>query len=304
MNRLLQFIFKFRNESGNVLVIVAIGMMSLLGFTALAIDGGRMYSEKSTLQKALDASVLAGGQVLLTSEAQARSVVKDISQKNSFTLTDGDITITNSYIKVTKETTVPMTFAKVLGINEAKVAAKAKVTVGPLKKGQGITPLAVDKSAVPNGTELKCDNTGQNNGNCGFLDLDGGGANSLADAIMNGSTVAIDNEYATTEPGQKWGPVKDAFQFLIDSDANKPHCQSPDTADNSCKRVLFVPVIESWVDAQGKSTVKIVGLAAYWLQEIKEPKRIIGQFIKMIGPGELGESGIGEFNLYGVKLVE
>ena len=51
-----------KDESGATVVIVALFMVVLLGFAALAIDGGRLYLEKSELQKALDAAVLAGAQ--------------------------------------------------------------------------------------------------------------------------------------------------------------------------------------------------------------------------------------------------
>ncbi|WP_129689930.1 TadE/TadG family type IV pilus assembly protein [Gottfriedia acidiceleris] len=301
MKKLLNLI---ENQNGATVVLVGLLMVFLLGITALVIDGGRLYSEKSKLQKAVDAAVLGGGQVLVNSQSQAKSVAKDLSQKNTYSLTDSDLEVTSSYIKVSKKVSVPMTFAKVLGVKTVDVSASAKVIVGPLKAGKDISPIAVEKSAIPNGTQLKCDNTGNNTGNCGYLDFNGSGANGLADAIKNGSDVSINSDYAVTETGQKWGPVKDAFQFLIDSDANKPQCQSAATADQTCKRVLFVAVIDSWKDASGKSTVKIVGLAAYWLESVTGNKELKGQFIKMVGPGEIGSIGIGEYNLYGVKLVE
>ncbi|MGG2025716.1 pilus assembly protein TadG-related protein [Gottfriedia sp. S16(2024)] len=304
MKKFLNVLSYFRNENGNVFVLVAFGMLVLLGFTALVIDGGRLYSEKGKLQKAVDAAVLGGGQVLVNDQTQAKTVAKDLAQKNTYSLADSDVEVTSTYIKVTKEVSVPMTFAKAIGIKDVKVKASAKAIVGPLKAGKGITPIAVVKSAVPAGKELKCESTGQNKGNCGYLDLNGSGSNGLADGIINGSNVAIDNEFAETETGQKWGPVKDAFQFLIDSDINKPQCQSAATADNSCKRVIFVPIIDSLDYAAGKSTVKIVGLAAYWIEGITNQKEIKGQFIKMVGPGEIGSIGIGEYNLYGIKLVE
>lgn len=75
MNRFIQ------NEKGNVLVLVALMMVFLLGIAALVTDGGRVYLEKSSLQKALDAAVLGGGQVVMKSEAHAVTVAKDISLK-------------------------------------------------------------------------------------------------------------------------------------------------------------------------------------------------------------------------------
>lgn len=299
-----KFLRLIKNENGATVVFVGLLMVFLLGITALVIDGGRLYSKKSKLQKAVDAAVLGGGQVLVNNQTQAKTVAKDLAQKNTYALTDSDVEVTSSYIKVSKKVSVPMTFAKVLGIKNVDVSAAAKVIAGPLKAGKDITPIAVEKSAIPNGTQLKCQNTGQNSGNCGYLDFNGSGASGLADAIKNGSDVSINSDYAVTEAGQKWGPVQDAFQYLIDSDANKPQCQKASTADQTCRRVIFVAVIDSWKDASGKSTVKIIGLAAYWLESITANKELKGQFIKMVDQGEIGSIGIGEYNLYGVKLVE
>ncbi|MFC4321749.1 pilus assembly protein TadG-related protein [Litchfieldia salsa] len=293
-----------RNQTGNVVLVVALSMGFLMGATALSVDVGKVYSEKASLQKALDAAVLAGAQVIRNSEAQAITVAKELSQKNSYPLENSQFTTTSDSIKVAEQVTVPMTFLSILGIENIEVTASARAVVAPLQTGRGITPIAVEKDSIPNGTELKCANTGNASGNCGYLALGGSGANELANGILNGSEVSVGSlQSVVTEPGQKWGPVKSAFQELIDRDANKPHCQDPATADNTCSRVIYVMVIDSWDDAQGRDTVPVVGLAAYWVEDILEPKRIVGKFIKTITAGEIGLTG-SEFSLYGVKLVE
>jgi hypothetical protein len=50
-----------KNESGQVIIILVFGVIGLLGFTALAIDGGMIYSDRRHAQSASDASSLAGG---------------------------------------------------------------------------------------------------------------------------------------------------------------------------------------------------------------------------------------------------
>ncbi|MFP5112715.1 pilus assembly protein TadG-related protein [Bacillaceae bacterium C204] len=304
MRRILRLL-NLRDESGAVLVIVAISMVALLGVTALAIDGGRLYSEKSKLQKALDAAVLAGAQGLTSGEAQAIEIAQEVSQKNGFPLTEDDLSLTSDSIRATKQINVPLTFARVLGMNNTDVNAKAKAIIAPLKKGYGIAPIAVDYNSVPDVTELNCGNTGAHHGNCGFLDIDGNGADGLADGIKNGTTFEIGTEIAETEPGGKVGPVQDAIQYLIDSDKDKPQCQSLSTADNSCARLITIVVIDTWENADGKSTVKVVGLAAYWIEKL-EGKRIIGHFKDwVVASGETGSgTEIGDYNLFGVKLVE
>jgi Flp pilus assembly protein TadG len=306
MKKILHFA-KLRDESGGVLVFVAIFMVVLLGFTAIVIDGGSLYTEKSKLQKALDATVLAGVQGLRTSKSHAIEIAEDISDKNGFKVSVSELTFpTGDSIKATKQVNVPMTFAKVIGINTTTISATATAKVAPLAKASGIAPIVIEKSNIPNATVLNCGETnpGTLQGNCGYLKSD----TNLRGAFENGSTYEV-GKTAWTSPGGSVGQVRDAIQYLIDSDAQKPHCQSANTADNLCKRVITVAVIENWTDVNGKevtgtSEVNVIGFAAYWIEKY-EDKKLYGKFIKMISPGEFGSgTGIGEYTLYGVKLVE
>ncbi|PLS06926.1 TadE/TadG family type IV pilus assembly protein [Neobacillus cucumis] len=307
--KLLQRLLKLKDESGAAIVIAAIFMVALLCFTALAIDGGRVYLEKAKLQKALDAAVLAGAQGLRISDSQARSIANDVSEKNGYT--ESNISITSDSIKATKQiiatkqVTVPMTFAKVIGFSNVTVGASAKAMIAPLKKAGGIAPIAIEKKDVPSATIINCgaSNPGSQSGNCGYLRIDGTGATDLGEAIKNGLTYEVGTP-VTTETGQNTGPVGSAIDFLINSDAAKPNCQSPDTADHSCKRVITIVVIDTWDGVKGHDNVNVIGFASYWIDKY-EDKKLYGKFIKMVSPGEIGSSTeIGDYQLYGVKLVE
>lgn len=48
-----------RTQSGQVLVLLILGMVGMLGFTALAIDGGLVFAERRRAQNAADTSALA-----------------------------------------------------------------------------------------------------------------------------------------------------------------------------------------------------------------------------------------------------
>ena len=50
------------NEKGAVSVIVAILLVTLLGFVAIAVDVGVIYSERAQLQSGADASAIAVAQ--------------------------------------------------------------------------------------------------------------------------------------------------------------------------------------------------------------------------------------------------
>ena len=49
-----------RQESGQILVILTIGIVALLAVTALALDAGMIYSDRRYDQNAADASAFAG----------------------------------------------------------------------------------------------------------------------------------------------------------------------------------------------------------------------------------------------------
>ncbi|MEH6953576.1 pilus assembly protein TadG-related protein [Neobacillus drentensis] len=300
MKKFFRFL-NLRDESGAALVIVAISMVVLLGFTALVIDVGRLYSEKSNLQNALDAAALAGAQGLKVSEAQAITNAKEVAQSNGFPITETNLTVTSDSIRVTRNVMVPLTFARVIGHNESEVGATAKAMAGHLRKANGITPIAVEESQIPNGTALTCFNPGGQQGNCGFVSIAGTGAKDLSEAIKNGSTYTVGNQIET-EPGEMWGPVNTAIDSLIKSDKDKPQCQAANTADKTCKRVINVVITDTWVGADGRSVVNVVGFAAYWIEGFDKDKVLIGKFLERYKPGEIGDTDVG--TLYGAKLVE
>jgi Flp pilus assembly protein TadG len=49
------------SESGQVLIVLALGMLVFLGFVGLALDGGMAFSDRRHSQNAADAAALAGG---------------------------------------------------------------------------------------------------------------------------------------------------------------------------------------------------------------------------------------------------
>lgn len=55
---------KPRNQNGGVIVLVAVSMVVLLGFAALAVDVGHLVAARNELQNAADAGALAGARFL------------------------------------------------------------------------------------------------------------------------------------------------------------------------------------------------------------------------------------------------
>ncbi|TME46966.1 MAG: hypothetical protein E6I56_05510 [Chloroflexi bacterium] len=58
-----------RSRRGQVLVLVALGMVAICGMMALAVDAGQLYFARRFMQNAVDAGALAGAQELVGTNA-------------------------------------------------------------------------------------------------------------------------------------------------------------------------------------------------------------------------------------------
>jgi hypothetical protein len=145
-------------ERGGIAVLVAILMVVLLGFAALAIDVARLYSERAQLQNASDAAVLMMAQkcaknVSDTDCSAASPLAADLVNKNALdnlsnvksimldkvnrtvTVTAGAKEVGGSANKVS------LFFAGVLGIPSAEVSASSSVRWGSPVEGSIVFPL-------------------------------------------------------------------------------------------------------------------------------------------------------------------
>ncbi len=143
-----------RRSDGQVLVVFALAITALLGFTGVAFDVGRFYSERRFLQNAADASALAAanalirGGTLTDADNEARAILTRnfVGDPNGVTpplppstpvyenghagdpsfLRNG-ILISGGTIRVAVENTVPWTFARIFGFVDNTIGARAMV---------------------------------------------------------------------------------------------------------------------------------------------------------------------------------
>lgn len=148
------------DERGIVVVWVALLMVVLLGFAALAIDGANLRHIKEREQKAADAAALAGVIHLPDDPAAAQAAAQDIASRNTFT-DDGATTSVNidpssNTLKVTVTRTVTNFFAGVLGIDSSTVSATA--TAAYERPASVATPvdlvLIIDRTSSMTSTDL------------------------------------------------------------------------------------------------------------------------------------------------------
>lgn len=166
-----------KEERGAVSILVAILMVVLLGFVALAVDVGLMYAEKAQLQNGADAAALSIAQscandpedVLCTSPlAHAKSyadlnandglanirdsVPDDPDQTVALNVDAGTVTVeTGAMQPGGGENELSLNFSKVLGIDTATVGASATARWGSPSKGTAPFAIAFSQCEVDSG---------------------------------------------------------------------------------------------------------------------------------------------------------
>jgi Flp pilus assembly protein TadG len=146
-------------ERGGIVVIVAILMVVLLGFTAVAVDIARLYSERAQLQNGSDAAALMVAQKCARNATDINCsttspMAADLANKNAVDNLSNIKSIAldkvNRVVTVTagaKENgsapnKVSLFFARALGITSAEVNASSSVRWGSPVEGPIVFPLA------------------------------------------------------------------------------------------------------------------------------------------------------------------
>lgn len=230
MQRLIRRLMHRAEDRGATVVLVALSMVVMVGFTALAVDVGALWSDKKQLQNGADAGALAIAQSCVQGSCGDVNTAADaFATANKL---DGNATgtamVSGNTVTVSTTSTRALWFAPVLGIDTADIPAQATARWAVQSGGQFL-PLtfskcafveaggAVDESAV--GTEmtlyLKAKDTGNDK-----TDED------TADPIATPSATS------TTYPG-------------IDGDYVLPECPPKDAVENS------IPGGFGWLEADG-----------------------------------------------------
>lgn len=185
-------------RKGAVLPFVALVLaFVLIGFSALVVDAGILYGERRNMVTAADAAALAGAKVMaealgtagyINAKVEAEQDAIELALKNGVK-SSGDIEViwndpTDSWnrdtITVKVKINEGLLFARILGFNDADVAAKATATWGYVTKLEGgdIIPIftkdsdyEANKEVVLHSGKFVNDFGDIVNGNWGLLDI-------------------------------------------------------------------------------------------------------------------------------------
>lgn len=128
-------------ERGAVLVMMAVGMLALLGFAGLALDSGRGYLHKLRMTRAVDAAALTGARTLRAGSTVAIDQARSAASVNGLAEGAGGATLAMGIGQneegeaiFTVDASQPMstTLMRLFGIDQLTVGASAVAAVPPV----------------------------------------------------------------------------------------------------------------------------------------------------------------------------
>lgn len=214
------------NERGAISVIVAILMVALLGFVAIAVDVGVIYSERAQLQNGADASAIAVAQKcaknpsdvecsttsLLAGSLANQNALDGMSKVHTIDLdkTARKISVTTTAKEASgDENSVSLFFADVLGIPTKEVGARASAVWGSPKAGRTAFPLAFSvcqvKDKIGGSLQLLREHGKNANTDCNYgpsgAAVEGGFGWLVQDAGQCGGTIDLAVSEGGSDPG-------------------------------------------------------------------------------------------------------
>lgn len=172
-------------ERGQALVIIALAAVGLFGFSALAIDGSRVFSDRRNAQNAADTAALSAALTKIRGSGTDYAVAAEQRAASNGYVNDSDSTVEvalcntligtpnacqgipttapkpsqtdpANYIQVKITSIIPATFARIIGRNEftnvvTAVAYAGPVTPQPIVNGAALAALKEEGDATLSG---------------------------------------------------------------------------------------------------------------------------------------------------------
>ena len=218
------------SDSGQTLVLVAVGVMMLMMMAALGVDVGWLHYQKEQMQKAADAAALAGAEAMTYGSSWSQAAQNDATA-NGYQNGQNGITVTvnsppkvdpifsgkTGYVEAIVSQARPTFFMRVAGWGPLNVSARAVASVNA--NGSGCI-FALDPNADPKALNINgnvsvssscgvfVNSTGNNalniDGNSGYLNAGTAGAGI---GVANGGTWNPSSGYCNGTSGFCPGPV-------------------------------------------------------------------------------------------------
>lgn len=321
-------------SSGQTLVIITLILPALLGAVALGTDATIFYFNWVQLQKAADSAALAGANFLPDNPSQATATANQFAENNGIQASEivsTTVATDDLSISIKLQRTVPYFLAKVLGLTSGVVATAATAapqfpptTVNATSPDQvppggdnnggngdtcanvgqcGLVPIGLDaNTSYTDGTQITLQQGQLGPGNWDLLALGGVGGSNLRTNIANGynSLVSI-NDWITTEPGKKVGPVDQGFQDRLNTASSVDPSGTYSSHALNNPRVMILPVVD-WQHPNGRSSVQVKAFASVWLDSYSNGQVTV-HFISQVIANSFGSPGASYFGSRGSPIL-
>ncbi len=138
---------QLKDEEGQSLIQVALMLVVLIGFVALAVDVGNAYAQRRRMQNAADAGALAGAYELCKlNEDEAEDRAVEYMEKNGVAAGIGDAAVNVNVVSTTARANVFPILAQVVGAGQYSVTAQAAAACGAASSACGLWPLAFNRT--------------------------------------------------------------------------------------------------------------------------------------------------------------
>ncbi len=333
MDKLAGYIRILRSsQHGAVLVLTALSIVALIGFTALAVDGGYLYFRHTRLQDISDATAIATGIELVNAkgnEGKKKTDAFDVavkyaerhglkaSNKSGYSadIQWGSepgrmiVSFPDNLSKVMVQLTLDAEtfYARALGTTSTPVGVTSIVQIGQANQQQGnLIPVAFFWGEYKWYTQYKMTLSpgAGSSGNFGFLDY--GPASQFENYLRNGynGTLKVGDKIPTY-PGESVGQVDKAINDRVSACTHGCGITGPDDIhiEDSCPRVVIVPIVDNFFDESGKHYVKITAFAKFFIEAYnKDNKELVGWFLQTVEPSEITD-GNSQFTTQAVNLI-
>jgi len=312
-------------ERGNVTVLIALALSTLIGFGAMVTDLGVIYMAQTRLHNAMDAAALAGAQELPASRELASSAATRYAGTNGYPDVEVSFDAGDMEIIVRGETTVHTVLARLWGLTEQHISATARAIMVPPTSLRGAVPLSIQEADFVYG-QLYTLKEGGGDGTSGWygaLSLSGPGARDYETDLTYGYQGELKiGDVLEVKHGNMSGPTKRAIEARLAQDS--PPENTFESYHRDAPEIVYVPVVRTLsADGNGVHQVEIVGFAAFFLEGVTgngKNSEVQGRFLQTVVAGgktggslqdllrlerevEAGESP-SDFGLYAPKLVE
>jgi Flp pilus assembly protein TadG len=294
-------------ERGQVVVFAVVGMLSLLGMSALVIDVGYGFLVKRRAQAAADASALAAAQALPNDTSTARSLSDNYAAQNfsgAVGVNFSSTYTTNDTANTTASATLPTVFANVLGISNFTAGAKATAVIASYSGySQNVAPWVTDKQSIKFGqivTFKVAPGSQASSGNFGGVDLPvkesgcsmGNGTSDYTALIENSehSCLVEAGDQLPVEPGNKGQNTGNSLQnrgaqtnFDPSSILQPLPGGGQQITSPTHPNVIVIPIIQSFHQGSSKP-FNVTGLAWFIITSYSTDT-VTGEFVRSSAKG-------------------